>query len=426
MAFIYPRSGLTLALFSLVCAASQAQAGGLMLYEIGSDNTGLANAGAAARAQGPSTIATNIAGMSYLEGTQTSGGLQLLHGHLEVDQDASTNVPGGHSGNAVDWIPGGSFFISHQLQEGWSVGFGSYSNFGLSESYDNDWVGRYYMQSATLGGLSMVPSVAYKINDQWSVGLGLQAMYGMLEAKLAVDNEPLTHLQRPDGQLKYQDEDWGFGGNAGVIYQPQEGTRIGLNYTSKIDLNFEDGLDMKNIDPIYDPLNGLNTKLGMTVPQTLTLSLFQQVTPRWAMLASAGWQDWSEFGEVYVQLDTDNTRSTTLDEDYDDTWHLSVGSQYQATEKVLWNVGVAYDSSAVSDKNRSWSLPMGDAWRLGTGVTYAMDKDTDLNLSYALVWMGDMSVSQTKKEPAADPKQVSGSFNDAWIQALSASMTWRY
>ena len=53
---------------------TSALAGGIMLYEIGSDNTGLANAGAAARAQGPSTIASNPAGLSYLPGTQVSAG----------------------------------------------------------------------------------------------------------------------------------------------------------------------------------------------------------------------------------------------------------------------------------------------------------------------------------------------------------------
>ena len=44
------------ALLALCC--QQAWAGGIMLYEIGTDNAGLANAGAAARAQGPSTIAS--------------------------------------------------------------------------------------------------------------------------------------------------------------------------------------------------------------------------------------------------------------------------------------------------------------------------------------------------------------------------------
>jgi long-chain fatty acid transport protein len=154
--------------------------------------------------------------------------------------------------------------------------------------------------------------------------------------------------------------------------------------------------------------------------------LYQQINPRWAMLASTGWQQWSKFGDVYVQLDTQTQRATTLDAEYDDTWHLSVGSQYQVSDQLLWNLGVAYDSSAVSDSNRTWSLPMGEAWRLGTGLTYALDQETDLNFSYALVWMGDMPISQTKSQPASDPAQVSGSFDNAWIQAFSGSMTWRF
>ena len=425
MTVYFPMQRLSLGVL-LGLAASSAQAGGLMLYEIGSDNTGLANAGAAARAQGPSTIATNIAGLSYLEGTQVSGGLQALFGNLEVDYDGDTNVPGGNSGNAVEFIPGASFFISQQMDDRWTLGFGSFSNFGLSENYDNDWSGRYYMQNSTIGGLSFVPGAAYKIDDQWSVGIGLQAMYGILQADLAIDNEPERIRSRPDGQLKYKDESWGFGGNAGVIFAPREGTRIGLNYTSEIDLDFEDGLDLRGADIAYQPLNGVKTKLDVTVPQTVTFSLYQQINARWAVLASTNWQQWSKFGDVYVQLDTDKQRATTLDAGYDDTWHLSVGSQYQANDKLLWNLGVAYDSSAVSDSKRSWALPMGDAWRLGSGLTYALNKETDLNFSYALVWMGDMPISQTKSQPAGDPAQVSGSFDNAWIQAVSSSMTWRF
>jgi len=406
--------------------ATSAQAGGIMLYETASDNTGLANAGAAARAQGPSTIASNIAGLSYLDGTQMSGGLQALIGNLEVDYDSGTNVSGGGSGNVLEFIPGASLFISHQLDDRWTLGFGTYANFGLSEDYNNDWSGRYYVQNASIGGLSLVPSAAYKINDQWSIGVGLQAMYGMMETELAIDNAPLDLTSRADGQLKYDDTTWGFGGNIGLIFEPNEGTRIGLNYTSKIDLNFDDSLRLFNANPIYRPLDGTGTKLDVTVPQTVMLSLYQKINSRLAMLASAGWQEWSELGRVYVQLDTDNQREKDLDAGYDDTWHISVGGQYQATDKLLWNIGVAYDSSAVSDNKRSWILPMQEAYRLGTGVTYALDKTIDLNFSYALVWMGDMNISQTKRLPLGDPAQVSGSFDDAWIQAFSGSVTWRF
>ncbi|VVO46877.1 Outer membrane protein P1 [Pseudomonas fluorescens] len=411
------------AILTLFC--HQVQAGGIMLYEIGTDNAGLANAGAAARAQGPSTIASNPAGMSYLPGTQITAGLQVLYGHLKFDRDEDTNVAGSSSGNALDPIPGASFFVSHELDDHWSVGFGQYADFGLAVNYDNDWSGRYFSQNASLGGVSFVPSVAYRLTEQWSFGVGVKAMYGMLQAQTAIDRSPFGLTDRGDGQFKYKDEDWGFGANVGVIYAPQSGTRIGLTYTSKVDLDFEDGLDIKGNGPALDRLDGAKTKLDMTVPQTVTLSLFQQLDGQWALLASVNWQDWSEFGEIAAQVDTsaDNARSTTVDADFKDTWHLSLGAQYQATPQLLWNVGVAYDSSAVSDGNRTFTVPMDESWRIATGATYALNKETDINVSWAMIWIGDMSVDQTK---SVSGNRTSGQFDKAWIQALTGNMTWRF
>jgi len=84
---------------------------------------------------------------------------------------------------------------------------------------------------------------------------------------------------------------------------------------------------------------------------------------------------------------------------------------------------VAYDSSAVSDANRTLNAPMGESWRLGTGATYALNKDTDVNVSWALVWLGDMPVDQTKTVSGV---RTSGQFDNAWIQAVTGNMTWRF
>ncbi|EJM17852.1 long-chain fatty acid transport protein [Pseudomonas sp. GM21] len=412
----------TFTLLTLCC--QQAWAGGINLYEIGTDNVGLANAGAAARAQGPSTIAYNPAGMSYLPGTQITGGLQVLYGDVSFDRDAGTE-PGSGSGNALDPIPGGSFFVTHELDDQWSVGFGTYGDFGLAINYDNDWSGRYFAQNASIVGLSMVPSVSYRFNEQWSVGVGVKAMYGELKAQTAIDRSPFGFTDRTDGQYKYRDGTWGYGANVGVIFAPQTGTRIGLTYTSQVDLDFEDRLDVKGDGRLLERINNTQTDLDVKVPQTVTLSLFQQMDSQLALLASVNWQDWSKFGDIGVQVDTTafGSQSTTVDAHFKDTWHLSLGAQYQATEQWLWNVGVAYDSSAVSDSNRSVILPMNESWRLGTGATYALDKDTDVNVSWALIWLGDMPDQQTK---TVSGNQISGQFDSAWIQALTGNMTWRF
>ncbi|MHC8344183.1 OmpP1/FadL family transporter [Pseudomonas sp. RT6P73] len=409
----------------MLSVSERGSAGGLMLYEIATDNAGLANAGAAARAQGPSTIASNPAGLSYLSGTQMTAGAQILFGDLSFHRDGETNTPGTGSGNVLDPIPGASFFISHQLDDQWTVGFGSYGDFGLAENYDNDWSGRYFVQNASIAGLSLVPSVAYRFNEQWSVGVGVKAMYGMLKSEAAIDQRPLGLTDRADGQYKYKDHDWGYGANVGVIYAPQPGTRVGLAYTSQVDLDFEDGLDVKSNAPLVSRLDGTNLGLDLNVPQTATLSLYQQLDSQWALLASVNWQDWSKFGDIEIDADTSaaGSRATTIDAHYKDTYQLALGAQYQMNPDLLWDFGIAYDTSAVSDANRTLTVPMGDAWRFAAGLTYSLNKETDLNFSWVTVWMGDMSVDQTK---ALSGNRTSGEFDNAWIQALTANMTWRY
>ncbi|MGH7185367.1 MAG: outer membrane protein transport protein, partial [Pseudomonadota bacterium] len=63
--------------------AGQTLAGGLMLYEVGTADVGLASAGYSARAQDASTVFTNPAGMTRLEGTQLTLGAQLLYADLK-------------------------------------------------------------------------------------------------------------------------------------------------------------------------------------------------------------------------------------------------------------------------------------------------------------------------------------------------------
>ena len=59
-----------------------ARAAGFLWYETGTPEVGFASAGYAARALSPSTLLTNPAGMTQLEGTQIQVGAQLIYGHL--------------------------------------------------------------------------------------------------------------------------------------------------------------------------------------------------------------------------------------------------------------------------------------------------------------------------------------------------------
>ncbi len=85
-----------------VLGAGPAMAGGLIAYEIGTADVSLASAGYNARAQDASTVFTNPAGMTRLEGTQVLAAGQLDYGNLEFSIGPGTSSAlrsdnGGHA-----------------------------------------------------------------------------------------------------------------------------------------------------------------------------------------------------------------------------------------------------------------------------------------------------------------------------------------
>jgi long-chain fatty acid transport protein len=221
-----------------VVAAGQAAAGGLTAYEVGTADVGLASAGYGARAQDASTVLTNPAGMTRLEGTQVLAAGQLLWGSTKFSIDSGTSPllgsgDGGYAIGSDGWFIGGGPFMSYSVSPDLKVGFALTGNFGAPLNYDDDWVGRYYVQKGTLLGISFLPSIAYKVTDKLSVGASVNAMYGVYKNQVAINN-----VGYPDGQLKMDDNAWGWGGNLGLLYEIDAGTRVGLTWNSQVNLDF--------------------------------------------------------------------------------------------------------------------------------------------------------------------------------------------
>ncbi|WP_459731153.1 OmpP1/FadL family transporter [Pseudomonas sp. MHK4] len=415
--------------FGLSLVTSNAWAGGILIYETGQEGNGLANAGAAALATDPSVLMSNPAGITELTGTQVNANAQVILGDLTFSRDSHNQFDGNEGGNSLQYLPGASFFISHQIDERSAIGFGMYGNFGLALDYDDDWAGRYFNQEAAIIGVSFQPTLAHKFTDDLSIGIGPRIMYAYYRNETAINNNLLGLRDSPDGQLEYKDTDVGTGINLGLLYRLNERTKIGLAYTSKINLEFKDSPSVRKVDnPIINAalrrLDVDSLELDMSVPQTALLSVAYDLDPQWKLLSSLGWQDWSEFGNIGVEVDANATNvSRTVDRQYKDTWHASLGAQYQANSKLRWSMGLGYDSSAVDDKDRTVDNPMGEAWRLATGINYKVDEELDLHAAYTLVWLGNMDVEQTKSRSG---ETLSGTYRNSALHIIGGGATWRF
>ncbi len=402
-------------------ATHDAQGGGISLYEIATPDVGLASAGYAARADDASTLFKNPAGMNRLEGTQFQGGIQALYGSVSFSPGAGTSPRLGNDagGNAVGWLPGGSLFVVAPIGEKWRVGLGTLSYFGLASDYGDNWVGRYYVQKSTLLGMSVMPSVSFQATDWLSIGAGLNAMYGYLNTEVGVNNGI-----GPDGQMALKDGSWGFGANVGILIRASEKTRFGVTYLSPVDLDFKDTPSFRGLGPVLGGVlaNPRQLDLSITVPQSVMVSAYHDLSAKWSVMADFGWQNWAQFG--YVQAGVEAGGTTTMHLNYQDTWHGALGARYRASEKLVLSGGAAFDSSAVDSQNRTVTVPMGQTWRFGLGAEYQLSPKVNIGLAETFMWGGDMSVDQGSE--FAVRGKVSGSFNDVWFSITSMYLSWKF
>ena len=425
------------ALATGLCGAGPAAAGGLLLYEFGTAEPGLAAAGYAARAQDASTAFTNPAGMTLLEGTQALAGGQLmwLNNRFSIGDGTSPALGGDTGGRALGangFVPGAGAFLTHGISPDLKLGFSIAGNFGSVIDYDEQWVGRYRVQQATLLGIQFVPSVAYRVTDRLSVGAGVNAVYGVFKQQVAINN---LLPSAADGRLEVDDKSWGFGANLGLLYEVDPGTRVGLTWASQVDLDFRAPAQFSGLGPGLSALlasRGLldaQLSIGTRIPQQVMASAFSQIDERWAVLGNVGWQQWSKFGQVAIGIDnTANPVALTTSIPFKDTWHVAAGAQYRLSDPWRLNFGVAYDSGFQDGGSVSPLVPVNAAWRFGVGGEQQISRSVKWGIAGELLYGGTLDVNQRSVLPpaAGGRGDLAGSYRNTTSVVVSVYGNWSF
>jgi len=399
------KTSVTISFVSIVFLGlvSQANAGGLYLYEIGTEDLGLANAGVAARAQDASVIAGNPAGMTRLDGNQLVVGAQMLYG--DVSYELNNPILEG-PGNVVGWLPGGSAFYSHSVSDDLKMGIAMYGNFGLSLDFGNEWAGHYLVKESTLMGLTLQPTVGYRLNNAWSVGAGVGINCGIFSFT--------RDLLFAGGENTEDDTDVVPNAHLGVLFEPSQETRFGLTWTSEVSYEFD--VDVGGTLPIANSQWMLPLDASVGAPQQAMFSAVQALDSKWSLLANIGWQDWSSFSENEV---TWHGLTVASKLELQDTMHGAVGTQYQMTTETRVNFGVAYDTSMYDDQGKtSFTMPAGAAWRFGAGVQQQLNEKASLGVAFEYLVSEDAQ--------ATEPAILAGSYDNPQMYFVAVNYSYRF
>lgn len=411
-----------------VLFSGSAWGAGLWTYELGTPDMGTASAGRGATAADAAVVHFNPAGMTKLDRSQLLAGVQGVWLNTKFDVEEST-FGGGDGGNAGDFIPVSSLSYVYSVNPKLKLGIGAASFFGLGIDYDNDWAGRYYVQKAEFLTFAINPGIGYRLNEWLSLGAGFTVLYANIDQKTAINNQLTDGAGFPDGQIKVDDDDIGYGFNLGALIEPREDTRFSITYRSEVEVEFNVQPDISGLGPnlkaLLDLIGGTNQKLDleMQLPQEVLVSGYYDATDKLTLVGSVGWQDWSSFGETTVTVRSSTTTSFEADRNFKDTWHVALGAKYRFLENWLWSVGSAYDSSPVDDDDRTPDMPLDRQIRIGTGLQYDWNENVTLGAAYTYIDLGEAKIDQQGGALQGDLK---GDYKTNHVHALALNLIWRY
>ncbi|MGL4474063.1 MAG: outer membrane protein transport protein [Shewanella sp.] len=407
---------------ALLGMTSTAHAAGFQLAETSATGLGRAFAGEAAMADNAATQFRNPAMMTYLDGTQMTAGAILVMPNVDVDGhvtvkgvDYETSAKD-IAGDAV--IP--NFFVTHQLNDKWHVGLALGTNFGMATEFDDSFRGTQFGNEASITAIEINPNLAYRINDQLSIGAGVRMVLGegSIGAKSSADltlPPSLGGVTVPKGTtLKYMKGDnisWGW--QLGGAWQINADNRIGVNYRSEVEQTLEGQAHGFGFNPL-NPNMKFDGSMDLTLPASAEIASFHQLTPQLAVHASVNWTDWSTFDklEAYVPSFKEPTQ-LVKQENWEDSYRFAVGATYRLDAKSTLRAGVAYDMSAVSDANRTITIPEMDRVWLSAGYGYQFSKQFDMDFGLTYIIADESPVSEPRSGISSDNSSAlfGGSFS---------------
>lgn len=378
------RRAILTALLALGAGSTPALAGGFYLNEFATPSMGTAGAGQEAYANDATTNFAfhNPAGMTRIDGNEVSAGVGLLAGDTKFDADPNTPFGGGNGGNQASLAPligsHGVYSVNDDLKLGMSI----FSVAGASLDPSDSWTGRFQMQEISLLTVTANPNAAYRVNKVLSVGAGLMAMYADLDYKLAA---PLGG----QGQVRVKGDDWAYGYNAGALIELSPQTRFGVTYVSKVEPNFSGDL---RVNTGGGPAFATSSNVKFTFPQLVRAGAYHELDDQWALLGSVGWEDWSDFDELLVSTSGGTASVPTR---WRDTYHFSGGVHYRPVQDWLLQAGITYDTSPVSDANRTAELPMDRQIRYAIGAQHQWSEWLSFGGSFEYIDLGKAKINNS-------------------------------
>jgi long-chain fatty acid transport protein len=390
---------------------------------------GPALTGLVAKADDASTAFTNAAGLTRIPKTQLVGQPTIVYTHGQFKVSEQGGQGGGDADKDEELLLVPSFSWSTPLENDKWIGVTINVPSGIGNDYGSSWAGRYEATKSSLAFVAVTPVMAFKLNENLSVGGGPTLMMTEAETKVNIHNGPL--YSGGDGKMKLETDGFSVGWTASLLWEFDKTARAGLTYRSETEPELTGTPSFKNLSPAVNTLLANSEVLGrevdidMRTPQMVLAGYYQEIDQRWAFSVDAVWVDLSRFGLENIKVGETEVSSSS---DYKDVYMASAGLFYKTSDSFTYSVGMMYASSGKDDDDRSFQMPLDEIWGVGVGIAKEISAVHSFHANLNYFSLGDAEIDEGFSTPDQNNNvfEVEGEFEEHYAVALDMGFTMNF
>jgi long-chain fatty acid transport protein len=348
--------------------------------------------GLAASADSAQTASSNPAAIARFSKRAVDADVLWLTSESEWESEfGGTGNPSSSRTSSDTVVP--RFAIIQPINDRFTTSF-TFLGTGISDDL-GDWPGLYFIESYDSVFVSAFPSLAYRIDDHWSVAVSAAITYSSFEQQRAVRN--VFDPGFGDGRSKLEADSVEVGFGLSMLYQHSERTRWGLTYNSEINPSRSADNELSGLGPntevVMQQLGILDADLSIqsTSPESMVAGLYHEFADQGAVTADLAWVNFSDFrlSEFYF----DGQSFVRSNPRYNDLYALSASYSWPVSERWMLGVGGLVTNQMIDDDERTMTLRLDALWSLGLAAEWRWTDSRNVKISMSYVGMDDAPVS---------------------------------
>jgi long-chain fatty acid transport protein len=405
----------------VLAAAAPASAQGFGVYEQGACMMGRGGAGVADPCLDGSGVFFNPASLSFGKTTITVGGA------LIGPTGTFTDTSGGALNGTVStlnkkWYPVPNVYASIPYKGRVAFGIGVFAPYGLTTDWPVTSEGRFLGYKSLVQGVYIQPTLAVKINERASVGVGLDVTYLNVELRQRVDlatqavtGTPYTfgQLGVPAGtdfaDLQLKGNAWHGGYHVGLQVKANDYVSFGLRFMSGQTVGVTNGtiattqirtglflpptLGGYPIDTVLAPQFASGGKLSnqsatttIPLPAQFVAGVAVKLIPAVKVFADYQFTNWSQFAVLPIN---GQYLTNSITESYNDVSGARLGTEINAGSKVVVRAGLNLHGAAAPDQTVTPNLPEGPRREYSVGFGSELTSHLRFDAAYMYLDQSD-------------------------------------